>query len=150
MRIKASDKMKTVWSNTDFASRLMRNGKTIFTSKSEVEIREHFIKNFPIDEWTFGGCIRFNGIGIVRDLYSKVLKICIEYDGIWHFKDIHGQLETKKLKDKALEEWCLCNGWRLIRIDEIEYLKDCHGALQKLVELAYKCEDKIVKIGDRY
>ena len=76
------------------------NNNRHFTSKNEVLIRDYFINNFPEDEWTFGGSIRMNEHQMSRDLYSNKLKICFEYDGIWHFKDIHGQLEQKQLKDK--------------------------------------------------
>lgn len=70
-----------------------------FTSKNERLIRNFIIKTFPNDEWTFGGCLTIDGIsGISRDLYSNKLKICFEYDGIWHFKNIHGQLELKQKK----------------------------------------------------
>jgi len=150
MRDKASKTVKDLWKDVDYVNNILSNKKNIFTSKGEVEIREYFMANFPIDGWTFGGCLRCEGEGIVRDLYSNKLKICIEYDGIWHFKDIHGQLIRKQLKDDLLEKWCLANDWRLIRIDEDVYLKNKKESLDLLVEFAYHSNTKIIKLGSRY
>ena len=122
--------------------------KSRFTSKTEVLIREHFIDKFKNDGWTFGGNIRHKEEQLVRDLYSKKLKVCFEYDGIWHFKDIHGQLKKKQMKDKYLEEWCLLNGYRLIRYDENSFNKQT--SLDEIEDLIYNRSDDIIKIGDRY
>jgi very-short-patch-repair endonuclease len=150
MRDKASSAVKELWKDTEYVHRILANKKSVFTSKGEVEIREYFMSNFPNDGWTFGGCLRQDGIGIVRDLYSSKLKTCIEYDGIWHFKDIHGQLQRKKYKDSLLEQWCVENNWRLIRIDEDEYLKHKKNSIELLVDLAYHGRDIITRIGNRY
>ena len=63
-------------------------------------------------------------------MWSDVRKICIEYDGIWHFKNIHNQLEEKQKKDKLLNKWCVENGYCLIRIDDKEYVKRKNEILQ--------------------
>ena len=65
-----------------------------------------------------------DGLGISRDLYSNITRTCIEYDGVWHFIDIAGQLEDKLAKDQALESWCQQNGYRLIRIEDEVYKED--------------------------
>jgi hypothetical protein len=78
-------------------------------------------------------------------MWSDKLKICFEYDGVWHFKDIHNQLAKKQLKDALLEQWCLLNNYRLIRVDEDFYIN-----IQQIEELIYKQTDKIIKIGNRY
>lgn len=95
--------------------------KTRFNSKGEIEMRNYFLEMYPGDEWTHGGGLRIiDNIFASRDLYSNKLKISVEYDGIWHFKDICGQLARKQEKDKQLEEWSISNCWRLVRIkDEI-------------------------------
>jgi len=86
-----------------------------YTSKNEILIRNHFIGK---DDWTFGTIANYKFNQLNPDLWSKNYKIVFEYDGIWHFKDIHSQLRKKQLKDKLLEKWCLKNGYRLIRISE--------------------------------
>lgn len=149
MRENASNVTKELWKDAEYVQRILSNKKSLFTSRGEVEVRDYFMANFPDDEWTFGGCLRRDGEGIVRDLYSNKLKICIEYDGIWHFKDIHGQLRRKQYKDNLLEQWCIENNWRLIRIDENEYLKN-KNALDVLTDLVYHGDDAITKIGNRY
>lgn len=96
-----------------------------FTSRGEIKIREYFKNNFKEDEWTFGGCLKIDeNLYISRDLYSKKLKINFEYDGIFHFKNIYGQLENKQLKDNKLEEWSIKNEWRLIRISDDIFILD--------------------------
>jgi len=136
-----------LWQNEDYIKKVMSNKKSIFTSKNEVLIREHFIKKFPNDEWTFGGSLKVLGQRIVRDLYSKKLKICFEYDGVWHFKDIHNQLRKKQIKDKLLERWCKKNNYKLVRIDELKF-KDKN--LKELEKIIYNDKRQIIKIGDRY
>lgn len=144
-----SKNIKRLWKNgfydnTSFNNHL-KNKK--FTSKAEMEIRDYFIRNFPEDKWTFGGAIKKKNIHITRDLYSHKLKICVEYDGIWHFKDIHGQLKNKKMKDSLLEEWCVENGYKLVRIDEEVYKKE---GMSLLIEAIYNNNNQIIKLGNRY
>ena len=78
-------------------------------------------------------------------MWSDVLKVCFEYDGIWHFKDIYGQLDKKQNKDKLLELWCINNNYRLVRVDE-----DCYKNIQQIEELIYNSLDAIIKIGNSY
>ena len=119
--------------------------KMKFTSKGEDEIKTYFINNFKEDCWAFGGSIKHNNIRISRDLYSNKLKVCIEYDGIWHFKDIHGQLNKKQIKDLSLEEWCVENDYKLIRIREEIYQEDKEKWINILVNEAYNGKAKIIK-----
>ena len=81
-----------------------------------------------------------------RDLYSNKLKISIEYDGIWHFENINGQLLNKQKKDMALEDWTILNGWRLIRIKEDLYKIDKKLWLDRLIESVYNSSEQIIKI----
>ncbi len=90
-------------------------------SKRELEIVNYFKTNFPNDEWKQGlilGGKKFEGVLLNPDLWSKKLKVIIEYDGIWHFENIHNQLEEKQRKDRILKKFCEENNYRLIRIDE--------------------------------
>jgi len=72
----------------------------LFSSKREREIVKFFKDKYPEYKFKSGGMLKYNNFLISRDLYSDELKICFEYDGIWHFKDIHGQLKNKQEKDK--------------------------------------------------
>lgn len=121
------------------------NNSKIFSSKNERYIVKYFKEYYNKDEWKSGGGTKINGIQICRDLWSDKLRICFEYDGIWHFKDIHGQLQNKQLKDHLLEKWCLENDYRLIRIDEDEYKN-----INQIIDLIYNKSDQIIKIGNRY
>lgn len=146
---KSSLAQKKNWANKEYREKaLQRNGKRYFTSKGETEVVNYFKENFPNDEWTTGGSLKLKEERLVRDLYSNKLKICIEYDGIWHFKDIHGQLEGKVLKDNLLEEWCLENNYRLIRIKEDVYKKNPKEVLKLLENIVYKEDCKIKKLYD--
>ena len=139
--------MRKVWQNPEYATKtLERMSKSKrFNSKGEIEVREHFKHKFPNDNWTFGPCVIDNQT-LVRDMFSKKLKVCFEYDGIWHFKDIKGQLEDKQKKDLLLEKWCIQNNYRLIRIKENIYKKDKKYWLDKLEEIIYNGNEKLVKI----
>ena len=153
-RIKISKKAKIssnkLWENEEYIKKMFSNNRR-FTSKAEIEVRSYFINNFNTDEWTYGGNLTYKNVkGIVRDLYSPKLKICIEYDGVWHFEDIKGQLKSKQEKDKALELWCNDNDFRLIRIDEDIYNKDSKYWINELVNLVYNTKFKLIKIGCRY
>ena len=108
-------------------------------------ILKHFKEKYQNDNWTSGGGLKYEGKRISRDMYSNKLKVCFEYDGVWHFKDINGQLEKKQLKDQLLEKWCVENGYRLIRVDENSF-----NGVEQIEDLIYKCNDNITKVGERY
>ena len=120
-----------------------------FTSKGERIVRDFFITHFPEDEWTYGGRIVLDNFGISRDLYSNKLKICFEYDGIWHFKNICNQLELKRSKDAALEKWCVMNKYRLIRISESWFSNNGNDP-RCIIPLIYSSTEQIIKCGDEY
>jgi very-short-patch-repair endonuclease len=133
------------WKNKNYIKKQLKNNKNFFTSKGEEEIKKYFKYNFPKDRWTFGGNIRFNNFPLIRDLYSNKLKVCIEYDGIWHFEDIKGQLEYKQRQDLSLELWCIKNGYRLIRIKEERYYEDEEFWINRLVNEVKNGDASIVK-----
>lgn len=118
----------------------------IHRSKPEIAIVNFIKTNYKQDGWKSGGQLKLsNGDTLSRDLYSDKLRVCFEYDGIWHFENICGQLEKKQLKDKLLEEWCVANNYRLIRVDELQYTGVC-----QIEDLIYKSDLQIIKIGNRY
>ncbi len=136
---------RSLWKNPEFIKKQINNKNCIFASKGEVAIRKYFQWNFPKQRWTFGGCLRHIGFPLVRDLYSNKLQVCIEYDGIWHFEDIHGQLEYKQKQDLALENWCLQNNFKLIRIKEEVFLQNEKFWINQLVKEVNSGVGKIVK-----
>jgi hypothetical protein len=140
-----SEKVKHAWKIGKFDHVDYVSQNKYFSSKNEREIVKHFKEKFPDDEWRSGGHLKFNGQSITRDMYSDKLKICFEYDGVWHFKDIHGQLEAKQSKDKALETWCKINGYRLIRIEETHFEN-----FDQIENIIYESNDNLIKIGNSY
>jgi hypothetical protein len=145
---KVSESMKNHWeigtySNIDYTL----NKK--FSSKIERLISDYFKNKFPIDEWKTGGNIKCGDYRLSRDLWSDKLKICFEFDGIWHFKDINNQLEIKQKKDTALEDWCIQNDYRLIRLQDGFY-DNIEKILFELEIIIYKTNTKIVKLGELY
>jgi hypothetical protein len=141
-------KVKQLWEDgvydTSSAKQVIHN-KKLFSSKNERYIVDYFKKNFIDDAWMSGGCLKYKNERISRDLFSSKLKICFEYDGIWHFKDIYNQLDKKQFKDNLLEEWCSEQGYRLIRVDENSY-----EDINQIIDLIYNRNDKIIKMGTRY
>jgi len=133
-----SESVSKKWNDEEYARKCLFSNRIIrkrWSSKGEVEIRDSFRSSFPEDGWTFGGRLKVGDhLYVSRDLYSSKLKICIEYDGVWHFKDIHHQLAQKQEKDRALEIWCRQNSWRLIRISDDVYNRDRKLGLSMLVE----------------
>lgn len=115
----------------------LRYNNRRFTSQNERLIRDFIIQKFPLDGWTYGGHLVIDNLGISRDLYSDKLKICFEYDGIWHFKNIHDQLELKQKKDAALEKWCKNNNYRLIRISESWFIEELKKDVNAIIPIIY-------------
>ena len=107
---------------TGFASSdFIQKGTRKTHSKRELEIVDYLKTNFPNDDWKQGfiiGSKKYNGYYLNPDLHSNKLRVVLEYDGIWHFKDINGQLANKQATDRALVDWCKENNYRLIRVDE--------------------------------
>lgn len=138
--------LKEKWKDPEFASRQFKSNKSItqnkgkrrFTSKGEEEVRNYFMNKYPDDGWTFGGHLIQDGVSLIRDLYSNKLKICVEYNGIWHYKDINGQLKEKQLKDKKLKKWCRLNGYQLIVIKDDDYRKNKNKILELLERKIYE------------
>lgn len=142
---RVSEKIKKAWELGIYDNVDMTSKNTNFSLIKEREILDYFKKTYPFDEWTSGGSISQEGIRISRDMYSKKLKVCFEYDGVWHFKDIHGQLEKKRLKDSALENWCKEKNYRLIRLQEGYF-----ESFAQLEDLIYLRKESLIKIGNGY
>jgi len=146
---KVSAALKLKWLEPEYRKRTIENCKLRFTSKWEEEVRSWFIKSYPNECWTFGGGLKHCNELMSRDLYSNKLKINIECDGIWHFENIHGQLQRKQRKDRLLEEWTVLNGWRLIRIREKVYAQNKQHWLQALRHEVECGASNVVKFYDK-
>lgn len=147
-----SKTLRYKWANDeDYRNNQIKilNSRISFSSKSERALVQYFKENFIDDEWTNGGIIKYNDIVTSRDLYSKKLKINIEVDGIWYFKDIHGQLKDKQIKDLALNNWSTDNNWRILRIKE-DFLNTKHikKYYDLIIDFVYKQTTKYLEIYD--
>lgn len=81
---------------------------------------------------TFDGCKYKNKLKF--DFYLPRYNICIEFDGIQHFKPIRffggkKSFELQKIKDGIKNRYCLDNGIKLIRFN---YLQDHEEIKEKL------------------
>ena len=101
-------------------------------SKGEIEIRKwlesnniHFVKEKTFEECINDGRLKF-------DFYLTKENICIEYDGVQHFRPIERfggieEYEKLKIRDSINNKFCEENNIKLIRIsylqkNEIDYL----------------------------
>jgi hypothetical protein len=146
---KISLSTKELWKNEEYANKIVKNNTNKnyrFTSKGEEEIKKYLKEIYKVDEWTSGGGFKYENINLTRDMYSNKLKVIVEYDGIWHFKDIHGQLENKQMKDNLLEKWVIENNWRLIRLKDDLYRKNKKYWLNNLLNSIYNSNEQIIKL----
>lgn len=96
-----------------------KNQKKRLSSKGERKLLKLIKEKFIQYKWESGGHHYIgNNIYKSHDIYCKELKLIIEYDGIYHFKNIYGNLLQVQQKDNQLEKWCKENKWKLIRINE--------------------------------
>lgn len=91
-----------------------------FLEKNEIE----FIKQYKFDKCKNERCLPF-------DFYLPKYNMCIEYDGIQHFKPVeyfggNDAFKSRKKKDKIKDEYCNKNNIRLVRI---RYNQDVNSAL---------------------
>jgi len=143
---KISDGMKKAWVDGKLDHIIYKmDNNPIFSSAAEREIIKFFKEKYKLDEWKSGGPFKYKNEFLVRDMYSDKLKVCFEYDGIWHFKDINGQLEKKQHKDVLLEEWCAENNYKLVRMQEGHF--DSYELLENLI---YNDSRQIIKYGNGY
>jgi hypothetical protein len=144
-RKRISDASKKSWESGIYVNSQIYGNKR-FTSKGELELKSLLQNKYTLDEWTSGGSIKYKEESLIRDMYSNKLKVCIEYDGIWHFKDIKGQLAKKQLKDRLLEEWCLKNDFRILRVSDDLWNKNKVEIFKEVEKFCYNSFDLIKKI----
>lgn len=91
------------------------------TSKGENKIRK-FLKNNKIryeEQKIFEKCK--DKISLRFDFYLPNKNNIIEFDGIYHYKNIYGDLKKQKKRDKIKNKFCKNNNIKLIRIPYWEY-----------------------------
>ena len=98
-------------------------------SKGEKKIREYLVENNILfnQQHTFVNCKNIQVLPF--DFYLPNHNICIEYDGIQHYKPINkfgGELGFLKIKhnDSIKTKFCLDNNIRLIRIPYYEVISE--------------------------
>ena len=107
-----------------------------FNSKGEKELLSIIQNQFPQYHFTCGSLRKLaERIYKSLDIYSNELKLIIEFDGIYHFKNIYNNLEQVQLKDKLLNQWCVNNAWKIIRINEITYINQKDKALSTIFNM---------------
>lgn len=146
---KISISTKNLWKDEEYANKVIVNNTNRnrrFTSKGEEEIKKYLKETFNDDEWTSGGGFRYNDVQLTRDMYSNKLKVIVEYDGIWHFKNIHNQLEEKQMKDRLLDEWVVNNNWRIVRLKDELYRKNKDKWLTELIDCIYNRNESVIKL----
>ena len=121
------------------------NSRFLYRSKGEAKLLEMLRSSFPEAEFTYGGSMIYKDKAICRDIISKKLKLCIEYDGIWHFKNINNQLSFKKMKDALYEEWILQSEYRLIRVTDNDFARN-QSLYEELIDSIENRTEKIIKL----
>lgn len=107
-----------------------------FNSKGEKELLNIIQNQFPQFHFTCGSLRKIAERTYKSlDIYSNELKLIIEYDGVYHFKNIYNNLEQVQLKDELLNKWCINNNWKIIRVNEITYINQKDKVLSTIFEL---------------
>jgi hypothetical protein len=129
-----------------------RHGKScpmcMLYSKKEIIIA-NILKDYHIDfikEKTFSDCVNVStGRKLRFDFYLTKFNICIEYDGIQHFKPITfwgGNIDTLleyKLRDKIKNDYCKINNIKLYRINYKEnFIKKLQNIISKLCQFHFR------------
>ncbi len=94
------------------------------SSVGEKRIREYLLKKeIPFySEYKFDDCV--NETRLPFDFYIPSMNICIEYDGIFHYKDIFKNPNNFKLgkkRDRIKNKYCKKNKIKLLRIPYWEF-----------------------------
>lgn len=102
-----------------------------------------FLENNSVEyikEKTFNGCLSHEGYKLRFDFYLPNLNMCIEYDGLQHYKplDYFGgieQFKNTKMNDEIKNIYCEKNNIGLLRI---KYLRPSQKTKNKINEMLIK------------
>lgn len=125
------------------------NKSFIWRSKPEEKLFELLTNKLPDYEFKYGYFGKYNGENLIPDIFSYKYKIIIEYDGVFHFKDLFNQLEKKHHKDRLLQEFINNSNYRLIRIDDLYYQSNKLN-VDYIINLILNSNEKVIMLGDRY
>lgn len=122
------NKCKTIFKQTPNVHLQNKGCSVCNESKGEKRIRNWLKENKIIFESQkkFKNCI-FKKSGVLKfDFYLPDFNLCIEYDGIQHFKSIKffkktDTLKNNKIRDKIKTNYCLQNNIKLLRIPYWEF-----------------------------
>lgn len=86
------------------------------------------------------------------DIADSKMRVYIEFDGPYHFKNINGTLEEIQSSDKLLDEHITRHGWTLIRVsyDQWNGKKFDDACLKQFFEVLKNPKPGVVKIGKAY
>ena len=150
-KVQARVNMKKLWQNEQYANRQLNRDK-FFTSKGQRLIRDTIISNHPDDNWTWG-CLnkKFKELVFRPDMFSHKLKLVFQYDGIGHFKNIYKDYDFQKgkLKQALLQQWCIQNGYKLLRISE-SWFHSIGKDVSIVQNILYSLQNPITKLGAEY
>lgn len=147
-KVQARVNMKKLWQNEQYAKRCL----SIFTSKGQRLIRDTIIQKHSNDNWTWGSLNKkYKELVFHPDMFSHKLKIVFQYDGIYHFKTIYRNqdLQKSKLKQKVLQQWCIQNGYKLLRISE-SWFHSIGKDVSIVQNILYSLENPVTKLGAEY
>lgn len=106
----------------------------------------NFKKNQRVKSETFLSLTKEKQI----DMADKEKRIYIEFDGIFHFKDVfNGKLAEVQNKDNLLDQHIIKHGWTLIRVSYDQFLYRTKKIDNKKIDASYfkqECLDKIIEI----
>lgn len=110
----------------EYKEKFSKNKSSLFfkSSKGETLLLNLLQERYPEYEFLAEDMVKHNGSFLSIDIYSKVKNLYIEYDGVWHFTDIRGQLERKQRKEALLADYCKINNIRLLRVTDHNYKKE--------------------------
>jgi len=134
---KISKSVSELWKSDDYRNNIMKYvGKNQrCSSKGERDLR-YKLKCIYGDNVKYQYLIKTNEMTRSVDIFIPEKNVIIEYDGIWHFKQVmneHNFNGTLK-KDKFTKEYCKNNKIKLIRISDDVYNNDRNKYLEVIID----------------
>jgi len=153
---KISEKVKNKWKDEDYYNKCILNFKC---NKRSSSCGEREIRYFLKDRYGYKNVLAHRNINIGLtdkksvDITIKDKNIIIEYDGIWHFnKEIYERMGTPNKyfevieKDRLLNDHCLKNNIKLLRISEKYYLHNKRKSIEEIINLIENIDFKYIEL----